>query len=416
MRLHTFPWVLLGLAASPPPVRAHMSLRQPVPYDAETLRGDRSPLSNNYPCHTSNFAWTGSVPEMAVGESQPLVFYPQAGEDGIAQPAVHDGGTCQLSVSLDVPPTAESVFKVIKTIEGGCPGVDFTPHNFTYEIPPAVPSGKAVFAWTWFPVSSGAAEMYMNCAPIAVSGGAQAGDTAAFDALPDMLVANYSPVDCARDAAAPQAVMKAVNPGAVLEHGPKPAASVFPTATPVGNQCPTAADSAAASQTLAASADAGGGAFVEASASASTSAAATTLLTSTASAAAVQTGEPSSAPQGSVDTPVAATAAADPAAATPATPATAATAATASAASDKACDSVEDGQLVCNGTDRFGICNWGAVAVWQSVAAGTVCENGTVKAVDKKKKMAVRGAEEAKAKRHLHFHGRYSAGRRHVHG
>ncbi|KAL1649209.1 hypothetical protein SLS58_001783 [Diplodia intermedia] len=320
-------------------------------------------------------------------------------EDQISQPAVHGGGTCQLSISLDVPPKKDSTFKVIKTIEGGCPGLDSKPENFTYQIPQSIPSGKAVFAWTWFPVSSGTPEMYMNCAPIKVTGGAQ--DTTDFVQLPDILVANYSPVNCTRNGTENQ-VMKVFNPGVVLEYGPTPSTISLPTATPVGDECPTADLASAASitsQPLAAGTPtsvaagqpgAAGGALVETAVSGSSEAASaagpsTTLATTTASASSQAASGNAAVAAGQADTPAAATPTDD------------------GSASDGQCGSSNNGQLVCNGSSHFGFCNWGKIT-WQSVADGTVCENGTIKAAT-----AARMKERRAA--HVHAHGRLSGGR-----
>ena len=76
-----------------------------------------------------------------------------------------------------MPPTKDSVFKVIKSIEGGCPSTN--PGNvgpatgtgadeFEYTIPEEVQAGRNyTLAWTWFN-KIGDREMYMNCAPISV--------------------------------------------------------------------------------------------------------------------------------------------------------------------------------------------------------------------------------------------------------
>lgn len=129
--------------------------------------------------------------------------------------ATHGGGSCQVSLTTDTPPTKDSVFKVIKTIEGGCPstnpgnvGTDpfgFGADEFTFSIPNTVPTGKNyTLAWTWFN-KIGDREMYMNCAPITVPASSQRrafreGDinilderatmAASMAALPDMFRAN----------------------------------------------------------------------------------------------------------------------------------------------------------------------------------------------------------------------------------
>ena len=90
------------------------------------------------------------------------------------------GGSCQVSLTKDLEPTKDSVFQVIHSIEGGCPnaapgnlGEDASaadPTAFDYSIPQGIAPGKYTLAWTWFN-KIGNREMYMNCAPIVVSGG-----------------------------------------------------------------------------------------------------------------------------------------------------------------------------------------------------------------------------------------------------
>ena len=48
---------------------------------------------------------------------------------------------------------------------------------------------------------------------------------------------------------------------------------------------------------------------------------------------------------------------------------------TVTAKGDATCE--PDGALVCNGPAEFGICNFGRV-VWQAVAPGTVCVDGVI--------------------------------------
>ena len=139
---------------------------------------------------------------MPIGQPQTISFQGQA---------THGGGACQISLTTDSPPTKDSVFKVIKSIEGGCPstnpgnvGTDpfgFGADNFTFSIPDTIPAGKNyTLAWTWFN-KIGDREMYMNCAPIIVPSSAQRRSTDKVDvkvleqrnsmsSLPDMFRAN----------------------------------------------------------------------------------------------------------------------------------------------------------------------------------------------------------------------------------
>lgn len=67
---------------------------------------------------------------------------------------------------------------------GGCP----LSLKWDFEIPESAPSGKALFAWSWFNLE-GNREMYMNCAQVEIQGGASA-STEDFNRLPEIFVAN----------------------------------------------------------------------------------------------------------------------------------------------------------------------------------------------------------------------------------
>jgi hypothetical protein len=183
---------------------AHIKIVSPVPFSKDTL--DTAPLTGKaqFPCKNNLGYTVSTLNQMAVGEKQTLKF---------SGTAVHGGGSCQLSVTMDTEPTESSVFKVIKSIEGGCPGVDGSTNEYDFEIPDSIPNGKATFAWSWFSKMSGAPELYMNCAPIEVTGGAS--DKSAFEALPDMLVANIGE-GCTT---AQNFATKFPNPGSVVQEG-----------------------------------------------------------------------------------------------------------------------------------------------------------------------------------------------------
>jgi len=60
--------------------------------------------------------------------------------------APHGGGSCQFSLSYDNGVT----FKVIHSIEGGCP-LDAVMNKYSVKIPESAPAAeRALFAWTWF--------------------------------------------------------------------------------------------------------------------------------------------------------------------------------------------------------------------------------------------------------------------------
>lgn len=96
--------------------------------------------------------------------------------------ASHGGGSCQISVTYDLKPTVRSTWRVIHSIQGGCPIRNLTETNygdsattllpdiFNFTIPDYLPLGRAVMAWTWYGRWS-VPEMFMNCAPVMVLGG-----------------------------------------------------------------------------------------------------------------------------------------------------------------------------------------------------------------------------------------------------
>ncbi|KAL8665370.1 MAG: hypothetical protein Q9202_002263 [Teloschistes flavicans] len=195
--------LLLALA---PLASTHVLLETPVPYGAATL--NTNPLladGSDYPCKQREGVYAVTqVNVMPIGQPQTINFQGQA---------THGGGSCQISLTTDTPPTKDSVFKVIKSIEGGCPstnpgnvGTDPFGHGadkFQFSIPDTIPAGQNyTMAWTWFN-KIGNREMYMNCAPITVPASAQRRsfdsaasstleerDPSAMAALPDMFRAN----------------------------------------------------------------------------------------------------------------------------------------------------------------------------------------------------------------------------------
>jgi hypothetical protein len=177
------------LAMAPLSTHAHIILKHPVPYGVQT-KDPLAPDGSNYP--TKGIALTvNTINQWAVGSKQELVF---------TGTAVHGGGSCQVSVTKDKVPTKDSKFKVIHSFEGGCPasiegnypdtGGDPAPH-FPFEVPSELPNGEYTGAWSWSN-KIGQREFYMALFPVTISGGSD--DTAAFDTLPDMAVANIKDV------------------------------------------------------------------------------------------------------------------------------------------------------------------------------------------------------------------------------
>ena len=184
--------------------QAHVKVIQPVPYGAASLNTNPLEASgSDWPCKQRPGVYditTWNV--MSINSPQNLRFQGQA---------THGGGSCQISLTRDTPPTKVSVFKVIKSIEGGCPssnpgnvGTDpngFGADTFNFSIPDVITPANYTLVWTWFN-KIGDREMYMNCAPITVTSSHQKRHvhhrrlveiqerTEGLDALPNMFRAN----------------------------------------------------------------------------------------------------------------------------------------------------------------------------------------------------------------------------------
>ncbi|CZT22863.1 uncharacterized protein RCC_08569 [Ramularia collo-cygni] len=396
---------------------AHMIINEPVPFGKPTT----SPLhpvkpgspESDYPCqHKAGTPWDiTTMNNMTVGVPSPLTF---------SGSATHAGGTCVLSITLDKEPTASSVFKTIKVFEGGCPSAPTgsgDPLAFEFTIPKGFPNGQATFAWLWYNKLGGTREVYMNCAPITISGGSDSKE--AFDSLPNQYLINLPPSECqgvdSTDLIIPNPgkdVVKAA--GAILKEatGPSCAAAAaaqtsglsgYQTASPDSNSPPadsSASSTASEAQPTSAPASYGGG--PSSMITIQTAAPSSMITMQTAAPAPSSPAVVSDSPLSIVPIPTISTAA--PASSSPAgipdsmgppasyptlTPSSgagisgpgttagtgAAPIATGSTSSGSTCST--NGALVCNGASQFGLCNNGNV-VWQAVAAGTTCSNGQI--------------------------------------
>ena len=177
-KLNMIPTLLAAVGLLATSVYGHISLAEPVPYG----KPDTSPLDAsgaNYPCKTDNgFSYT-KVNNLAVGQAFPVSF---------SGSAVHGGGSCQLSLTPTMKPDTNSVFRVIYSIEGGCPGTDGSTVSYNVKVPAEVPNGNYSLAWSWAN-KIGNREYYMNCAPVSITGSTQKDDTA-YNGLPEMAIFN----------------------------------------------------------------------------------------------------------------------------------------------------------------------------------------------------------------------------------
>jgi hypothetical protein len=177
-------FALFGMASA---ASAHIIMTNPVPL-GNPNSSPLDPSGSDFPCKGSVSGGSGDN-TYEQGSTQQLAFKGSA---------VHGGGSCQVSITTDLNPTQDSEWKVIKSIEGGCPAQDATgnlgsnpdletPYKYNFKIPEELATGEYVLAWTWFN-KVGNREMYMNCAALTVTG--SGGDDGFYDTLPDMFVAN----------------------------------------------------------------------------------------------------------------------------------------------------------------------------------------------------------------------------------
>lgn len=300
--------------------QGHMILANPVPYSHATI--DNSPLtSSNYPCKLTGdastfYATTGIDNTYAAGSTQTLSFKGSA---------THGGGSCQLALSSDMQPSASTDWRVILSLEGGCPTTDLTgatgASTYNWTVPASLTPGSYSFAWTWISKEAGQAEYYMNCAPITVTAGTSTTkrDTAGVrredTSYPELFVANLADInDCKTTEGSDYvypfggAVENLGVPAASLKYTTITSASCVPKGQAEGgNYLPTAgvtggggSGGGAASATNVAAAPTAAGSSASSNASALTTPAAATSSDGTATTLVTSTAAPQSSPSETV--------------------------------------------------------------------------------------------------------------------
>ncbi|KAK4541086.1 hypothetical protein LTR36_008311 [Oleoguttula mirabilis] len=385
---------LCGMLASS--VGAHMVITSPVPYGIDSLTN--SPLINDgsdFPCKQRTGVYDiSTMNHMPVGVPQTLSF-----KGG----ATHGGGSCQVSVTLDKEPTKDSQWKTIHSIIGGCPSnvtgnlsedADGTNASvFEFSVPKGMPNGQYSLAWSWFN-KIGNREMYMNCAPITVTGGAS--DNKVFDTLPDMFVINIPNEECAtvegEDFQFPSPGLYAETPfktalgsktsgtgcASVTNKGAGTGTAAAATSIAAGSQLSSYASTAAASVQTQASTSAMAMASSQATASGSALVTITTMATVTGAASSAATSSYAAAP-----TSAAATASSPSSNASSGSDSSSSSSSGTNNASSGSCanGSVScstPGAVLCIGSSQFGLCDIDNCAVPQALADGTSCSGGTI--------------------------------------
>ena len=362
---------------------AHMIMKTPTPFG----HPDNSPLDAagaDFPCKVTDGVYdaAGVSNVMPIGVNQTLSF---------TGSAVHGGGSCQISLTTDKAPSKSTNWMVIHSIQGGCPimasgNLPEDPNGsgastFQFSIPEGISAGDYVLAWTWFN-RIGNREMYMNCAPVTVTGGSKKRDAIA-DAphnnalseratnFPNMFVANIptgNPCTLPEDKD-----VKFPNPGDSVQFAGE-ASNLM--AAPAG--CPASGGYPGSSSN--AGSNTGGSPSAPVASSPVASSAPTTMMTSTVSAGSFlqPTGGPNASAPAAAPSAVAPPVSLSQPSAAPAAPSTAAPAAGgAPSTSGTSCSS--PGTEVCSpdGT-MIGMCDQMSHVVFTPVAAGTKCVNGNM--------------------------------------
>ncbi len=171
----------------------HLIMKTPVPYGVDSL--NNSPLNDakpgssgsDYPCKQR-----AGVYDITKMNHIPVDTPTEMSFEGSAS---HGGGTCQIAITKDKEPTANSTFKIIQVFEGGCPIASESggTHPFSFSIPKDFPNGVMTLTWLWYN-RIGNREAYQNCAPITVTGGSDSDDY--FNSLPNMYLINLPTEEC----------------------------------------------------------------------------------------------------------------------------------------------------------------------------------------------------------------------------
>jgi hypothetical protein len=337
---------------------AHISMNTPTPYDPQPDTSPLNPDGSNYPCKKTSAGFTiAKVTSASVDQTVRLTFLGSAN---------HAGGSCQISLTTDDASqlSANTKFKVIYSIMGGCPGINGVNNEYDVPIPQEVPAGNYTLSWSWFN-NIGNREFYHNCAPVSITGGNASADD--FNRLPDMAIYNIpSQNDCktieTKDVQFPE-------PGKyfMIGAGAKLSPPTGSCATGGGASDPSDPTNVPSGIGISTSTSMDDGLYHS-----STSTLVDTSTTSSSDLAAVSTFFLTSSVT-AAGTPIASTMATGSLSNSSYTPP-----AQPSAPGSSTSSCSPDGSIVCSpdGT-QFGLCNFGS-ATFMAVAPGTHCTNGAI--------------------------------------
>ncbi|KAF7563151.1 hypothetical protein G7046_g982 [Stylonectria norvegica] len=161
----------------PPPFKSKFNPNAGTDIDYDLMR-PLDPTGADFPCkgYDKYLNTDAGIPvaTLTAGESTNIT---------ITGGAIHNGGSCQVSLSVDEGYS----FYVLHTYIGGCPA-SVGDNSYSFNVPANVPDRqRAILGWTWFN-NVGNREMYMNCASVETVG--VHGEAKAFKSRPLLFKAN----------------------------------------------------------------------------------------------------------------------------------------------------------------------------------------------------------------------------------
>ncbi|KAF2104377.1 hypothetical protein NA57DRAFT_70584 [Rhizodiscina lignyota] len=154
--------------------RSHMQLNYPPAFNSSNnphTSGAPDPfLFYPYNCcgRTTVFPCGGYLNLLGKPEGAPVTSWVVGSKQKFTLTGLgnHYGGSCQVGFSVDKGKT----FQVATSFEGNCPhrngGLDPSGQTFEFDVPADMPTGQAVFAWTWMNREQ---EFFMNCAAVTIA-------------------------------------------------------------------------------------------------------------------------------------------------------------------------------------------------------------------------------------------------------